>query len=662
MRQASWSVASIASRRAVPNAAPRERTRGFWIVALLFIATSALFVVQAWVSDDAYISFRTVENFVQGRGLVWNPGERVQAFTHPLWLLFLSAVCFFTDEYYLTSIVVSLVLSIASMWILIRLSPSTWYSKAAALLGLGLSVAFVSYTTSGLENPLTFFLLGPFLAAFWCRSSPERRLLALGLAGSLAMVNRFDNALLVGIPMLDAFWAEKQWKVRRLLLIGTLPIVLWVLFALVYYGSLLPNCAIAKLYTGLSRAEYLRQGLVYFADALLYEPLTLLGILWGVGATLTRRDRELLPLGIGVVLYLLYVGWVGGDFMRGRFLAAPFFLCVAILLRTNFLLPARLRPWTPMVVLSLGVPTLDRAILVEPVNRARHDEQLAATGIGDERSYYLRFSGLTRRPLADQVGHDMKLIRSLRATDPSRLRLVSVAGRSGFMSGPAVYVIDSFALTNPLMSRIAIRGDRKWRIGHFERVVPEGYLSTLLGTGAAIADPVIRELYTRIESVARGGLLAPDRWKHILQLNNPFGQRVHVLQQAEIVDPAECVALAHTRLEALDLQLLWGAAKSEILAGNQESAKRILARLFWILREKPRSLLSPRDYVVEVAEVAKRRSKERFVDAEDLLLFAIEEMPDRKEPPLTLAELYDQVSRGQEAAALRDRASKLPNP
>ena len=33
-----------------------------------------------------YITFRTARNFWNGRGLTWNPDERVQAYTHPLWM------------------------------------------------------------------------------------------------------------------------------------------------------------------------------------------------------------------------------------------------------------------------------------------------------------------------------------------------------------------------------------------------------------------------------------------------------------------------------------------------------------------------------------------------------------------------------------------------
>jgi len=37
---------------------------------------------------------RTVRNLVEGEGLRWNLHERVQGFTHPLWM-FLLAFCLF---------------------------------------------------------------------------------------------------------------------------------------------------------------------------------------------------------------------------------------------------------------------------------------------------------------------------------------------------------------------------------------------------------------------------------------------------------------------------------------------------------------------------------------------------------------------------------------
>jgi hypothetical protein len=67
--------------------AVRERIAGI-ALALLYIG---LVIRTSWVGDDAYITFRALENFLHGYGPVFNVGERVQVFTHPLWFLLQAA-------------------------------------------------------------------------------------------------------------------------------------------------------------------------------------------------------------------------------------------------------------------------------------------------------------------------------------------------------------------------------------------------------------------------------------------------------------------------------------------------------------------------------------------------------------------------------------------
>ncbi len=42
-----------------------------------------------FIQDDAYITYRYVANFLNGDGLVWNIGERIEGFTNFGWTIFL---------------------------------------------------------------------------------------------------------------------------------------------------------------------------------------------------------------------------------------------------------------------------------------------------------------------------------------------------------------------------------------------------------------------------------------------------------------------------------------------------------------------------------------------------------------------------------------------
>jgi hypothetical protein len=77
-------------------------------VAVSLFGFAVIVVVNAWMADDAFITLRTVDNFVAGHGLTWNVQERVQAYTHPLWMFLLSLLYVFTREPYFTGIFLGL--------------------------------------------------------------------------------------------------------------------------------------------------------------------------------------------------------------------------------------------------------------------------------------------------------------------------------------------------------------------------------------------------------------------------------------------------------------------------------------------------------------------------------------------------------------------------
>ena len=76
-----------------------------------------------------------------------------------------------------------------------RLALTPW-SAAVGVLTLVASSAFVDYSTSGLENPLTHLLLVIFLVRFLGHPLDARNLGWLAVIASLATVNRPDSVLL----------------------------------------------------------------------------------------------------------------------------------------------------------------------------------------------------------------------------------------------------------------------------------------------------------------------------------------------------------------------------------------------------------------------------------------------------------------------------------
>ena len=297
-------------------------------LALLALAWAAVTIIAtAWQCDDAYITFRSASNLVGGEGLVWNPGERVQPFTSPLWM-FVAALCQgIAGEVYFSTLVASVLLAVASLTAIVWRSPDLGLA-GLVVLALSASMAVMDYSTSGLENPLLMLCLVLFVRE---ARRAEPRLARLGLVAAALALTRLD-AILFALPVVVVVAWRRTPRPAAVgeLAFGFAPLVVWELFSLVYFGSFVPNTARAKLNLEIPAGELSVQGLSYFFDSLTHDPITLLVIGVGIAAGFARRGTERL-VAVGVLLYLVYIVRIGGDFMSGRFFAAPALASAALL-------------------------------------------------------------------------------------------------------------------------------------------------------------------------------------------------------------------------------------------------------------------------------------------------------------------------------------------
>ncbi len=519
---------------------------------LVVVAALAVYVVvlyrNAWVGDDAFITFRTVENFLHGYGLRWNTGERVQAYTHPLWMLLLAAAARVTGESFHTTMVVSMLLSSASV-ALVCLVLSR--NRAMALLGvtiLTLTRAFVDYSTSGLENPLTHVLLGAFYVAYFRLKPGWGKDFWLAFLAGLGTVNRMDIILfffpVLCVHLLGTRCAAGQpgdgtagmgggsqqcapaCRHRGLaLFLGFVPLLAWELFSLFYYGFPFPNTYYAKTQTGIPVMEMVWQGIYYLQNSFAKDPLTLPVILAGALVPVLGRQRDRQAISVGIILYLLYVVKVGGCFMSGRFLSAPLFSAVVLLVHPPVEPGRRLQAFLFATVLALGLLSPSPP----PFSGKHHvSDGWDAHGITDERGEYFTFNGLLNTHFAPGRPWHPWLLKGAEL-EKRGVRLV-VKGSMGmycYAAGPRVHCLDRDALAEPLLARIPAIVTTNWRIGHLWRRIPEGYRESLETGVNRIEDPNLRRYYDRLSLVIRGPLLSRERLAAIWAFNT--GQLDHLM-------------------------------------------------------------------------------------------------------------------------------------
>ncbi len=466
-----------------PTTASRCATRALCIGTVAALVTGVV-LRYAWISDDGFITARYAQNLLHGFGPVFNLGERVQGFTHPLWFLMLTTgMAVFEDPVWVVAAFGALLTLAMFTTIgahLIQVAPGA-VRGAALFVGLACvlatSEAWRSFQTSGLENGLCNLLLALMVVELFRK--PEPRTLRLSTLASLLVLTRPDFALLVApLVLLLLGYGWSRGETSRLAL-GAAPLVGWLVFSSYYYGELLPNTARAKL--GIfGFVPAVKQGLYYVVDFMQFEPGSALAALFCFAAAvlLARRPGQRAML-IGLVLYLCYVILVGGDFMRGRFLQPVIVLSclmgVSTLARLDY--QAR-RSRTDRLVLRLAAGGAALAIagnLVAPAQDA-----LIRRGIVNERLYYPGFHVASYVRTGEIDSGSVRIVPAIQAfvcaCGPVALH-ASAIGALGYRLGPQVTVIDTIGLTDRYVASLpksALVGPQ--RVGHPTKLIPVAYL------------------------------------------------------------------------------------------------------------------------------------------------------------------------------------------
>lgn len=478
------------------------------IVGLFFIAV----VKTAWVSEDAFITFRTVGNVLDGLGLTWNPVERVQAFTHPLWLAFLVLFTAFSGDPYWTS----LGLSVAALAALLVLLGKVWgrwdlsaFLAAASLLWCH---SFIDYSTSGLENPLTHVLLAAY-ALVWFRGGRRWRTAILALVVSLLFLTRPDAILLVAPSLAWHCWTTRHRlaEVGAGLFWGFLPAVGWVAFSVFYYGAPVPNTALAKVQTGLTLVENARQAIDYFSWTLQRDLVTVILMLVAMIGGFWDSRLRLFSIGIGI--WCAYLFYIGADYMGGRFFSGPAVLA-------SILICFQLRKYGKKARVALAIFLLFSfsALSTTLFSPSAFDRRtISAEGIADERGfYYQQLGAIPALHRGGWFSHPW-LVQGRELKNRPGVYTRCAIGMTGFAGGPSLYWVDPLALTEPFLARLPARTGS--RIGHYERALPKGYLESTMAHKNLIADPALRRLYEDVDLATRAPLGAPGRLAAIWRLN-----------------------------------------------------------------------------------------------------------------------------------------------
>ena len=229
------------------------------VVAVVVVVAQVGFYFPRTV-DDLFISLRYADHFAHGAGLVYNPGQHVEGFSSPLWVLLQSLGFVLGVE----GVVATKLLSLLSLSLLFGL---TWrYARrllgmapALAMLTLALLAAdsyVMAWALLGLETPLYLALLLAWPLALdrhlaWNTRRSASLVVLVGLALCLARPEAPMYVALFGAAQVLEPRPGRNFRTRlrralvpALVLLGAAVVLLLARHA--YYGLWLPHTYYAK--------------------------------------------------------------------------------------------------------------------------------------------------------------------------------------------------------------------------------------------------------------------------------------------------------------------------------------------------------------------------------------------------------------------------------
>jgi arabinofuranosyltransferase len=420
---------------------------GFVVLIILAVVLALVhtFSFVNYITDDAFISFRYLDNFFNSQGLVFNEGERVWGFTNFLWIVLLAPWVGLGIDPLLASRILGILCNLVSLFLVMTFYDQTrpdlkkwsWFSG----FYLAFSGAFVLQSLSGLET--SFFTLLVLLTIVLYRIFLQRReprlLFRLGLAAAAAAMTRPEGFFVFGLLLLH-FLSERRtfgfvpWSFFSRLLLVFVPIAGGYSFlGYLYYGSLWPNSINAKV--GWSGEQFLR-GLHYFKIFALNNPVLILVLV--LSLLFFKKMGALLRFIIELaVFFVIFNIAVGGDWMFGYRLFHTGILLASLLIpfvmvniierfsawKLSFRMPLAFLIVCISLLLTLAVSQFDRHITYARqekyvhigiragrwMNRFFKPDSLLATDQAGAVAYY------SRLPVVDMMGLNDKVIAHRKA-------------------------------------------------------------------------------------------------------------------------------------------------------------------------------------------------------------------------------------------------------
>jgi len=460
----------------------------FIVLAAIAIFISIVYSYKLrWLGDDIFIGLRYVQNFLDGNGLVYNKGEKVEGFTDFLWIMLISFFSWMKCNPLTTVQTLGIVSAVGTLTIFSVIiykisSRLAIFIIPFVTLALALNYDFNTWSTSGLESSFFSFLLSSsFYIYFFSAFLEKKKLVLSGLFICLALLTRPDTLLILfvanGLIVLYHLINKNSIpKIISLLFLFNLSIIFiyipYFIWRYNYYGFIFPNTYYDKLgneslfskgfyYIWLYFKPHFISFLILFLPPFIFFPILKNKPLLKLKEFLSDNWNAAYATCIAIVYsYLLgFVAKVGGDFMYARFIIpiAPFIYFIIFYSILKLSKPTYLNIIFVLLLCGSFVETKLRLAIFQALDKNGKEITTLNRDIADERYVYTSYF---------KIEEEIKLGKAIhRAFEGIEAKLLIRGGQAcmGYYAD-FPYIQEFHGLTDTLIAHsvIKIRG----RIGH----------------------------------------------------------------------------------------------------------------------------------------------------------------------------------------------------
>lgn len=313
------------------------------IAIALMLGACFIYHNQNFYHDDAFITLRYASNFLDGKGIVWNPGEYVQGYSNFLQLVIIAGLGYLGFDLRISSqligITAYLLLPITATFLLSKIDHKNKLAPVLPAVFIYASAPIVSWAIGGLEGVMFSLLatVGILLFASASQAEESKALyICSGISLGLACLTRPDGivfAALAFIWLLRDFKHHRSFNILHFSFASGLIILSYLAWQYYYYGDVLPNTFYVKG-TALN-IETINRGLSYLWQFTVQPPFLMLitaAVFLHRWLFSQLRTQEVY-LAANILFYSLFVVCVGGDHMEAFRLLLPAIALLACLLQ-----------------------------------------------------------------------------------------------------------------------------------------------------------------------------------------------------------------------------------------------------------------------------------------------------------------------------------------